>query len=113
MTEPHTTLTRSESDRVLAGVCGGLAAHFDLDATLVRVLFVVLSLFGAGGIVLYVVLWLIVPRESSLGLPPREAVRDSVDEGRRMARSGAQAAQRRYQRLRGGRGGPSGPPEAR
>jgi phage shock protein C len=39
-------LYRSRSDRKLAGVCGGLAQYFNLDATLIRVLFVVLALLG-------------------------------------------------------------------
>lgn len=100
-------LARSETDRLVAGVCGGLAAHFGINATLVRAAFVLLSLFGAGGIVLYLALWLIVPRASSVELPPREAVRDSVEEGRRMAQDVAEASKRGYRRLRGGapRGG--------
>jgi phage shock protein C len=104
-------LTRSEDDRLIAGVCGGLAAHYGIDATIVRLGFVLLSLFGASGIMLYLVLWLIVPRGSSVGLPPRDAVRDSVDEGRRMAKDGAVAVVRGYRRLRGGtpdNGGPTG-----
>lgn len=58
-------LKRSISNRMLAGVCGGIAEYFDLDPTLVRVGFVVLSVLSAGfpGILVYVVLWLIVPEE--------------------------------------------------
>lgn len=56
-------LTRSYSDRMIAGVCGGLAEYFDLDPTLVRVGYVLLSVVSAGfpGLLVYVVLWLIVP----------------------------------------------------
>ena len=39
-------LYRSKTDRVLAGVCGGLAQYFNLDATLIRVLFVLLAVLG-------------------------------------------------------------------
>jgi phage shock protein C len=56
-------LYRSRSNRKLAGVCGGLAQYFNLDATLVRVLFVALAVLGGSGIVLYVAMWIIVPRE--------------------------------------------------
>jgi phage shock protein C len=104
-------LTRSEDDRMIAGVCGGLAAHYGIDATVVRLGFVLLTLFGASGIMLYLVLWLIVPRGSSVELSPRDAVRDSVDEGRQMARDGADAVKRGYRRLRRGSsdgGGPTG-----
>jgi phage shock protein C len=56
-------LYRSKTNRQLAGVCGGLAEYFNLDATLIRVLFVVLAVLGGSGVVLYVALWIIVPRE--------------------------------------------------
>ena len=56
-------LYRSKTNRQLAGVCGGLAEYFNLDATLMRVLFVVLAVLGGSGIILYIALWIIVPRE--------------------------------------------------
>ena len=56
-------LYRSKTNRQLAGVCGGLAEYFNLDATLIRVLFVVLAVLGGSGVVLYLALWIIVPRE--------------------------------------------------
>ncbi len=54
-------LYRSRTNRKLAGVCGGLAEYFNMDATLMRVLFVVLTVFGGSGLLLYLVLWIIVP----------------------------------------------------
>ena len=60
MEEPR-KLYRSRSQRMLAGVCGGLAEYFNVDATLIRVLFLVLAVFGGSGLVIYVVMWLIVP----------------------------------------------------
>ena len=63
----HTTrkLTRSITNRMIAGVCGGIAEYFDLDPTLVRVGYVVLSVISAGfpGLLVYIVLWVIVPEE--------------------------------------------------
>jgi phage shock protein C len=56
-------LYRSRTDRKLAGVCGGLAQYFNADVTLIRVLFVVLALLGGPGLVMYLVLWIIVPEE--------------------------------------------------
>ena len=56
-------LYRSRTKRQVAGVCGGLAEHFNLDATLLRVLFVVLAVLGGSGIVIYVAMWIIVPQE--------------------------------------------------
>jgi len=56
-------LYRSRTDRKLAGVCGGLAQYFNAEPTLIRVLFVVLALLGGPGLVIYLVLWIIVPEE--------------------------------------------------
>jgi len=56
-------LYRSKTDRKLAGVCGGLAQYFSVDATLIRVLFVLLAVLGGSGLVLYVAMWIIVPNE--------------------------------------------------
>jgi phage shock protein C len=60
MEEPR-KLYRSRNQRMLAGVCGGLAEYFNVDTTLIRVLFLVLAVFGGSGLVIYVVMWLIVP----------------------------------------------------
>jgi phage shock protein C len=56
-------LYRSKTDRKVAGVCGGLAQYFNIDPTLIRVLFVVLAILGGSGLVLYLALWIIVPNE--------------------------------------------------
>ena len=56
-------LYRSKTNRVLAGVCGGLAEYFNLDVTLIRVLFVLLAVLGGAGLVLYVAMWIIVPNQ--------------------------------------------------
>ena len=57
------TLTKSSSDRMIAGVCGGLAEYFDIDPTLVRVGYVLLSVVSAGfpGILVYIILAIIMP----------------------------------------------------
>jgi phage shock protein PspC (stress-responsive transcriptional regulator) len=60
MEEPR-KLYRSANQRMLAGVCGGLAEYFNVDATLIRVLFLVLGVFGGSGLVIYLVMWIIVP----------------------------------------------------
>lgn len=58
-------LTRSVADKRIAGVCGGLAEYFEVDATPVRLLWIILSIFcGAivGGVIAYAAAWLIMPR---------------------------------------------------
>jgi len=54
-------LIRSSDDRILGGVCAGLAEYFNLDPTLVRAVFVLVSLLGGSGLLAYLVLWLIMP----------------------------------------------------
>ena len=54
-------LRLSATDRKIAGVCGGLGEFFDLDPVLFRVAFVVLAVVGGLGVLLYLVLWLVVP----------------------------------------------------
>ncbi len=58
--------TRSTTDRVLAGVMGGIASRFDWNSTLVRVLFVILSIASVAfpGIIVYLILWLVMPEGS-------------------------------------------------
>jgi phage shock protein C len=57
-------LYRSRTNRQVAGVCGGLAQYFNLDATLIRILFVVLAVRKGSGIVVYLALWIIVPQRA-------------------------------------------------
>jgi len=61
--DPTRKLYRSRTNRQVAGVCGGLAQYFHTDATLIRVLFVVLALLGGPGLVIYLLMWILVPEE--------------------------------------------------
>ena len=58
-------LKRSTTDVWLGGVCGGIAEYFDIDPTLVRIGYVVLSLGRAAfpGLLIYLILWMIMPKE--------------------------------------------------
>lgn len=59
------TLTRSRSNKMLAGVCGGLAEYLGADPTLIRVGYIILALLSAAfpGLLVYILLWVIVPEE--------------------------------------------------
>ena len=63
MVETRKPLRRSRSNRMIAGVVGGLAEYWGLDPTLARVIFVVVSILSAAfpGILVYAVLWLVIP----------------------------------------------------
>ena len=65
MTKVDAPLRRSRSNRMVAGVVAGLARYFDLDISLARVLFVLISICSAAfpGILVYVILWILIPQE--------------------------------------------------
>jgi phage shock protein C len=67
-------LYRSKYDRQIAGVCGGLAAYFNVDVTLVRVIFLLITFMGGPGLLLYIVLALVVPEED--GEKPKNTLTD-------------------------------------
>ena len=61
-------LYRSRSQKMIAGVCGGLGEYFDVDPVLIRLLFVVTAFISGVGILAYIVLWIVLPRGTS-GVP--------------------------------------------
>ncbi|VVB67137.1 PspC domain protein [Candidatus Norongarragalina meridionalis] len=54
-------LYRSKKDRILGGVCGGIAEYFEVDPTLVRLLWVLFVLAGGAGVIAYIIAWIIMP----------------------------------------------------
>jgi phage shock protein C len=84
----ETRLLRSHTDKIVAGVCGGLALYLRLDAVLVRLFFVILGLANSGiAILLYFILWLVMPEEghapySSLDETLRTGTTDMADRAR-------------------------------
>lgn len=82
-TEPSTgpttrkRLTRSRTDKVVAGVSGGLARYFDVDPVLFRIGFVVVTLMGGSGLLLYLAGWLLIPEEDASESVGQRFVHDS------------------------------------
>lgn len=66
MTTLNKRLYRSKSDSMLGGICGGIADYFQLDPTMVRIGYVLLSILSAAfpGILVYIILWLVIPSET-------------------------------------------------
>ena len=58
-------LIRSRSESMIAGVCGGLGDYFGIDPTVVRLVFVLLALLGGHGVLIYLILSIVVPREQA------------------------------------------------
>ena len=59
-------LYRSESNRMIAGVCGGIAEYFDIDPTLVRLGFVLFCLAGGSGVLAYLIAAIVIPKKTEL-----------------------------------------------
>jgi phage shock protein C len=75
-------LYRARDERMLAGVCGGLAKYFNVDPTLIRVLFVLATLPGGPGLLAYIVLAIIMPEEpvDYAAAPPAPAAKSEEPE---------------------------------
>lgn len=64
-----TRLVRSRDNRMIAGVCGGLARALGIDATIVRLVFLLAVFAGGASPLIYIVLWIVMPEESTASTP--------------------------------------------
>lgn len=62
---PYKKLHRSRKERMIAGVCGGLAEYFHIDPTIVRLIFILFFFAGGAAFLAYIILWLIVPLDEN------------------------------------------------
>ena len=90
-------LRRSRSDRILGGVCAGLADFFGTDPLLIRLVFVVITLMQGAGVLVYVLLWILMPEEGIENAPSGgqavksglEGIRQDFEQAADHLRSGA------------------------
>lgn len=75
---PPQQLYRSRTDRKIAGVCGGMARYFNMDPTLMRVLWFIGVWFLGVPLLVYFILWIVMPEEPILALPPGTPVAGSI-----------------------------------
>lgn len=66
-------LVRSTTDKMIAGVCAGVANYFNIDVVLVRILFVLFALAGGPGVLAYIILWIVMPEDTAAAPPPPPA----------------------------------------
>ena len=78
-------LYRSRSDRMIWGVCGGLAKYFDIEPTIIRIIAVLLIFANGLGILAYIILAIVVPLEGSRATEPKETVQENVEEMKQTA----------------------------
>lgn len=83
-------LYRSETNRIMAGVAGGLGEYFQIDPTIIRIIFVLLMVFGGGGVLVYIILWILIPSEKSVGKNSEETIRNNAEEFKNKAKNFAE-----------------------
>ena len=89
-------LYRSSDQKIFLGVCGGLGEYFDMDPTIIRIVFALTTLLAGTSIAVYAVLALIMPSESSLDVDPRTAAQNTVNEASEEVRKGVDLAVSRF-----------------
>lgn len=79
-------LYRSTTDRMIAGVCGGLGAYLAVDPILIRLFFVLLTIAGGSGVLIYVLMWILIPSGApgAADATPPSGAEDLADRARRM-----------------------------
>jgi phage shock protein C len=73
-------LYRHRTNRIIGGVCGGLGEYLNIDPTLVRIFFVLFAFMNGFGVLVYFLMWIIVPPEDARNASLREAARTGADE---------------------------------
>ncbi len=82
------SLHRSSTNKVIAGVAGGLGGYFKIDPTIIRILFILLTVFSGSGILIYLVLWLIMPLDNAkISLSNNDNLKQNANEMSAKARS--------------------------
>jgi len=92
VTVEYKKLYRSDKDKMIAGVCAGLGNYFGIEPILIRLIFILITLFGGGGVLIYLILWLIIPSESSQGSISEENIKINADEIKLKAQEFANSA---------------------
>lgn len=87
-------LLRSKTNRLIGGVCAGIGNYFDVDPTLIRIIFVLITLFGGSGILLYLVLWLIIPSDKKSGVSVKENAEEIKEEAQELIEKGKSYAKK-------------------
>lgn len=85
-------LYRSQKQKIVAGVCGGIAEYFGIDPVLIRLIWIVLIVFGGTGVLAYIIAWIVIPRESGAFESPNPPVESPVKQPDEKPETGSQSA---------------------
>ena len=79
-------LYRSETNRGIGGVAGGLGEYLGIDATVIRLFFLLAAIFNGLGLIIYLIMWLTIPSESKIKEQSEDILRENVEEIRTKAK---------------------------
>jgi len=79
-------LCRSDTDKVIGGVCGGLGEYLSVDPLLMRIAFVILAMASGIGLTLYILMWIFIPTAHADALTQKEVTRNNVQEIQQQAK---------------------------
>jgi phage shock protein C len=73
-------LYRSKKNEVIAGVCGGIGEYFDVDPTIIRIIFIILTIWGGVGVILYIIGMLVIPYQGQEAKESRDEAKEKIKE---------------------------------
>ena len=73
-------LYRSETDKMLGGVCGGFAQYLKMDSSILRLIFVAFTLFGGSGFLVYLICWIVIPSQSSIYTDSEDIISENTQD---------------------------------
>ncbi|MBA3947271.1 MAG: PspC domain-containing protein [Herpetosiphonaceae bacterium] len=106
---PSGRLSRSSTDRIIAGVCGGIAKQFNVDPTLVRVAFVLLTLFAGISPWIYLLLWVAIPSDNSTATNFGQQLQQNLGEIQQKATAVVEQVSDKVQQIGGQQSQPTPP----
>jgi phage shock protein C len=76
--QPAKRLYRAKKNQMIAGVCSGLGEYFSIDPAIIRLIFILATIFGGYGVIVYIILWIILPEESNDKVGSEETVKKNI-----------------------------------
>lgn len=73
-------LYRSEENKVIAGICGGSGEYLGIDPLILRIILVLITVFGGSGLIIYIVLWIVIPSQSQIGKKSEDYIKENVED---------------------------------
>lgn len=80
-------LYRSTTNRMVAGVAGGLGEYFNIDPNIIRIIFILLGLTNGVGIIIYILMWVLIPTDTQLSLTHDQTIKENLSEIKSKANS--------------------------